>query len=227
MKSIFLVAGAAAVSLTGKKHVKLVLGPVDNHDLLALEEGRWDFLVGEKSYIVQGKTEREQRNLDVKNGLKGRTWDLGNGEGSEKWDVTEEMARFSTDQKDFHMKMALNPGLPALNSADTEPTGHPLAPGEQAGVSSDNYMQTATNSGVDPIEIPADPKRSRKQEDEYEERMYWYDLESQASNQRDFHEKAKAPKISNFNHADSEPQVEEPYEIGSFLYDAQIAKPQK
>ena len=116
--------------------------------------------------------------------------------------------------------MALNPGLPALNSADTEPTQHPLAPGEQAGVSSDNYMQVGANAGVDPIDIPLDPKRSQKQEDEYEERMYWYDLESQASNTRDFHEKAKKPMISNFNHDDAEPQVEEPYALGSFLYDA-------
>jgi hypothetical protein len=51
---------------------------------------------------------------------------LGNGEGSEKWDVFEETARFSDGQDDFHSKVAMQPGLPSLNANDAEPKGHPM-----------------------------------------------------------------------------------------------------
>jgi len=55
--------------------------------------------MGFTSNAQQDKLDDEEINLIQK---EGKWWANGNGDGSEKWDAFEEIARFSDNQTHFH-----------------------------------------------------------------------------------------------------------------------------
>lgn len=53
-------------------------------------------------------------------------WTHGNGQGSEKWDASEEAARFANSEEEFHKQMKNGNMIPNLNGSDEEPMDHPM-----------------------------------------------------------------------------------------------------